>query len=262
MGLGGLAASRADALSALSWLVDAGIDVLVDDAPRNWLAPPAPRAPLPDAVASAVASAPAPVVQRVAAPAAPSIDGEATERLIALADTPAALFDAAKTLRPRPIFADGDPASGVMIIGQDAAPDDDRTGRPFSGPSGALLDRMLAAIGRDRSSVYLTNLFLWRAAGGRPPSDEETRLSTLILRRHIELVRPRALLVMGDKPSKALFDTDTAITRLRGRWIDLAVGEAVVSALPTFNPAYLLRMPAHKALSWADLRAFKSRIDA
>lgn len=256
MGLGGLAASRADALSALSWLVEAGVDVLVDDAPRNWLA--APHA-TPDAPAIEPAAEPAP--RRVAAPA-PSIDTGATERLIALADTTAALFDAAKALRPRPIFADGDPASGVMIIGQDAAPDDAATGRPFSGPSGALLDRMLAAIGRDRSSVYLTNLYLWRSAGGGAASDEETRLSTLILRRHIELVRPRALLVMGDKPSKALFETDTAITKLRGRWIDITIGEAVVPALPTFNPAYLLRMPAHKALSWADLRAFKSRIDA
>lgn len=258
MGIGGLAASRADALSALSWLVDAGIDVLVDDAPRNWLAAPAPAGVEPPAQ-------PAPATRR-ASPApsfdAPPIETSATERLIALAETTAALLDAAKALRPRPIFADGDPASGVMIIGQEAAPDDAATGRPFSGPSGALLDRMLAAIGRDRSSVYLTNLYLWRAAGGGAPTDAETRLSTLILRRHIELVRPRALLVMGDRPSKALLDTDTAITKLRGRWIDLAIGDAIVPALPTFNPAYLLRMPAHKALSWADLRAFKSRIDA
>jgi DNA polymerase len=257
MGIGGLVASRADALSALSWLVDAGIDVLVDDAPRNWLAAPAPPAIEP-------APPPAPAARRAAPPATVTapIDPGATERLIALADTTASLFDAAAALRPRPIFADGDPASGIMIIGQDAAPDDAATGRPFSGPSGALLDRMLAAIGRDRSSVYLTNLYLWRSAGGGAATDEETRLSTLILRRHIELVRPRALLVMGDKPSKALLDTDIAITKLRGRWIDLAIGEAVVPALPTFNPAYLLRMPAHKALSWADLRAFKSRIDA
>lgn len=255
MGIGGLVASRADALSALSWLVDAGIDVLVDDAPRNWLAAPAP--PI---VEPAAAPPPAPAARHAAPPAVP-IDTSATERLIALADTTAALAGAAAALRPRPIFADGDPASGVMIVGQDAAPDDAATGRPFSGPSGALLDRMLAAIGRDRSSVYLTNLHLWRSAGGAA-SDEETRLSTLILRRHIELVRPRALLVMGDKPSKALFDTDTAITKLRGRWIDISIGDTIVPALPTFNPAYLLRMPAHKALSWADLRAFKSRIDA
>lgn len=252
MGLGGLAASRADALSALAWWVDAGLDALVGDAPCNWLAAPAPP----------IIDPPAPVAKRAAPAPTPSVDSEGIERLIALADSPAALFEAAKSLRPKPIFADGDPASGVMIIGQDAAPDDDRTGRPFSGPSGALLDRMLAAIGRDRSTVYLTNLYLWRSVGGRVPSSEETRLSALILRRHIELVRPRALLLMGGEPAKALLATDTPITRLRGSWIDVTLGDKSIPALPTFNPAYLLRMPAHKALAWADLRAFKSRIDA
>lgn len=251
MGLGELYASRSDALAALGWLIDAGVDTLVDDVPRDWLAAPAePERAL------------APAAPRITKPAATPIAPSGTEARIAVADSPAALFEVAKALRAKPIFADGEAGSGVMIIGQDAAPDDDRTGRPFSGPSGALLDRMLAAIGRDRSSVYLTNLYLWRAAGGRPPSAEETRLSTLILRRHIELVRPRALLVMGDKPAKALFDTDTAITRLRGSWIELTFGELTVPALPTFNPAYLLRMPAHKALAWRDLLSFKARVDA
>ncbi len=258
MGLGGLAASRADALSALAWLVDAGVDTLVGDAPHAWLAAPAP--PIMDApVAEKRAERPAPRPER---PAAPSADSAEIERRVLAADSLDALKEAAASLRAKPIFADGDPASGVMIIGQDAAPDDDRTGRPFSGPSGALLDRMLAAIGRDRSSVYLTNLYLWRSVGGAAVSADETRLSTLILRRHIELAAPRALLVMGDKPSKALFDTDVAISKLRGRWADLTVAGKNLPALPTFNPAYLLRLPAHKALAWVDLRAFKSRIDA
>lgn len=252
MGLGELQASRSDALAALGWLVEAGVDVLVDDVPRRWLEEPVADDPVPE---------PAPARQPVKA-AAPAGEPSAVERQIAEAGSTAALFDAAKSLRPKPIFADGEPSSGIMIIGQDAAPDDDKTGRPFSGPSGALLDRMLAAIGRDRSSVYLTNLYLWRSIGGRPVTEEETHLSTLILRRHIELVRPRALLVMGDKPSKALFDTDTGITKLRGRWIDLEFGDQKVPTLPTFNPAYLLRVPAHKALAWSDLLSFKQRIDA
>jgi DNA polymerase len=256
MGLGGLAASRVDALSALSWLVEAGVDTLVGDAPCQWLAAPAP--PIADAPVEKRAERPAIRPER---PAAPSADSAEVERRVAAADSLDALKAAAATLRAKPIFADGDPASGVMIIGQDAAPDDDRTGRPFSGPSGALLDRMLAAIGRDRSSVYLTNLCLWRLVGGAM-SAEETRLSTLILRRHVELARPRALLVMGDLPSKALFETDVAISKLRGRWVDLTLAGTTLPALPTFNPAYLLRQPAMKALAWADLRAFKSRIDA
>ena len=254
MGLGELYASRSDALAALSWLVEAGVDTLVDETPRDWLAEAA-------AIEATVAPAVPPAERARPAPA-PRTDTSEIERRIAESDSPAALYEAATSLRARPIFADGEPASGMMIVGQDAAPDDDRTGKPFSGPSGALLDRMLTAIGRDRSSVYLTNLYLWRQAGGRPATDEETRLSTLILRRHIELIRPRALLVMGDKPSKALFDTDASITKLRGRWIDLEFGDVKVPALPTFNPAYLLRAPPHKALAWADLLAFKARINA
>jgi DNA polymerase len=259
MGLGELQASRGDALSALSWLVEAGVDTLVEDRPRNWLSDPAEA----EAAEPAAEAAPAPRPTRNPA-SAPAPAGGATdiERLIASADSLAALYDAATTMRAKPIFADGEPNSGVMIVGQDAAPDDDKTGRPFSGPSGALLDRMLAAIGRDRTKVYLTNLYLWRSTGGRPVSEEETRLSTLILRRHIELVRPRALLVMGDKPSKALFETETGITKLRGRWIDLEFGGLKVPALPTFNPAYLLRVPPHKALAWSDLLSFRQRIDA
>ena len=249
MGLGELHASRADALATLGWLLEAGVDTLVEDMPRDWLAAPMPE-PTP---------APAPKAKR---PAAAAADTAEIEARIAGADSLAALLDAARTVRAKPIFADGDPASGVMLVGQDAASDDDRTGRPFSGPSGALLDRMLKAIGRDRSSVYLTNLYLWRASGTPPLSNEEARLSTLILHRHVELVRPRALLIVGDKPSKALLETDTPITKLRGTWVDLRFGELTVPALPTFNPAYLLRMPAHKALAWRDLLSLKSRIDA
>ncbi|MFC3713580.1 uracil-DNA glycosylase [Sphingoaurantiacus capsulatus] len=256
MGLGGLAASRADALSALSWLVEAGVDTLVGDAPYPWLAAPAP--PVIDAPAEKRAERPASRTER---PAPPSADSAEVERRVLAADSLDALKQAAATLRAKPIFADGDPASGVMIIGQDAAPDDDRTGRPFSGPSGALLDRMLAAIGRDRSSVYLTNLYLWRSVGGSL-SPEETRLCTLILRRHIEMARPRALLLMGEKPTKALVETDVAITKLRGTWTDLTIAGKALPTLITVNPAYLLRQPAAKALAWADLRAFKSRIDA
>lgn len=251
MGLGELQTSRGDALSALRWWLEAGVDTLVDDGRRDWLAPVAEPAPEP-------AAPPA----KVAAQAEPAAEASDLERHIMAADSLAALYDAATALRHKPIFADGEPASGVMIVGQDAAPDDDKTGRPFSGPSGALLDKMLAAIGRDRTKVYLTNLYLWRSIGGRPATEEDTRLATLILRRHIALVRPRALLVMGDKPSKALFDTETGITKLRGRWIDLEFDGRTVPALPTFNPAYLLRVPPHKALAWRDLLTFKRRIDA
>lgn len=238
--------NRRDALSALAWLVEAGVDVAVEDRPRDWLAPREQPAQAVETPAGITATLP-----QDAAP--PGIDD---------ATSLAALRAAVEALRPKPIFADGDPASGVMIVGEGPSPDDDRTGAPFSGPSGRLLDRMLAAIGRDRSSCYLSNLILWRAPGGRPASDEDIALGRAVLRRHIELAAPRVLLVMGGMPAQALFDTDVGITRLRGRWLDLEVGAVTVPALPTFNPAYLLRVPKQKALAWVDLLAFKTRIES
>lgn len=260
-----------DALSALAWLVEAGIDALVEDRPRSWLvdesATPTPAVPTIDERTTAE---PAPqFVSQIARTQATSDAAGRAATAAAAAQDLAALRAAVETFdgstqrgpRTKTIFADGDPASGVMIVGEGPAADDDRTGKPFSGPSGALLDRMLAAIGRDRSGCYLTNLLLWRGPGGRPASDEEVALCTPFLRRHIELARPRVLLIMGGMPAKALLETDTGITKLRGRWLDLTVGDLTVPALPTFNPAYLLRVAAHKGLAWTDLLAFKARID-
>ena len=148
-----------------------------------------------------------------------------------------------------------------MIVGECPAPDDRATGRPFSGPSGALLDKMLKSIGRDRSTAYLANLLLWRVANAKAASAEECAIGLATLRRHIALARPRAVLVMSDAAGKALFGMKEGITKYRGTWRDLELGDLTVPVLPTFNPAYLLRMPAHKALAWRDLLAFKARID-
>ena len=257
--------TRSAALATLSWWRDAGVDTLVDDDPRNWLAPPPAAKPPPDVTdrqASAPATAPPkpPRSSPAAAARTAEIDLSGLTSTLATCETLEALKEAAAALRPRPIFADGDPASGVMIIGETAAPDDDRTGRPFSGPAGALLDRMLAAIGRDRSSTYISNLMLWRSYGKAAPAD--IAMGQAILLRHIELARPRALLLMGGEAAKALLATDTGITRLRGNWVDILAGSHPVPALPTFNPAYLLRRPADKRMAWADLLALKAKIDA
>lgn len=235
--------SRQDALAALAWMFDAGIDTIVESEPRNWLAPP-PEAP--------------------AAPKSEPRSASQDESCgtIARAANLDELRAAIEAVRPKPTLSDGDPTSGVMIVGEGPSADDLATGRPFSGSSGALLDRMLKAIGRDRSGCYLANLVLWRNPAGRPASREEVEIGRVALRRHIELVRPRALLIMGGMPAKALFETDEGITKLRGRWQDLALDGLTVPALPTFNPAYLLRVPQHKGLAWADLLAFKVRIDA
>lgn len=254
MGSEGQGLSREMAASALAWWVDAGVDTLVEAEARDWLAPPVrvERAEEPPAFTLAA--------QRREADKAPAAPAVAVPDLSAVS-TLAELRAAAEAIRTKPIFADGDPASGVMIVGQDAAPDDDATGRPFSGPSGALLDRMLKAIGRDRTSVYLTNLHLWRSVSRSMPTVDPA-IGAAILRRHVELVRPKAVLLMGQAPVEGLLGRGEPITKRRGRWTDLDLAGGPYPALPTLNPAYLLRRPADKAFAWMDLLLFQSRIDS
>ncbi len=263
--------TRGAALAALSWWADAGVDVLVDDAPRDWLAAAidAERVPSPTGRGQGWASEQIPQPKTKPSlerpPLAPpqrggDVDLSALNDTLARTDTLDALRLAVEAIRPRAIFSDGDPASGVMIVGETAAPDDDRTGKPFSGPAGELLDKMLAAIGRDRTSTYISNLLLWRSFGKAAPAD--LAIGQAILRRHIELAKPRALLVMSGEAAKALLGTSAGITQLRGQWVHLPVGTDSIPVLPTFNPAYLLRRPADKRLAWADLLMFKAKIDA
>ena len=167
-----------------------------------------------------------------------------------------------KTCR-QTVFADGNPESGVMLVGEAPGADEDRVGLPFVGASGRLLDRMLASIGLDRSSCYITNLVPWRPPGNRKPEQTEIELCLPFLIRHIELVSPRFLLLLGGAPTSALLGRHDAISRLRGHWHDcvLPPGDKIIPALPTFHPAYLLRTPAHKRLAWADFLALRKRLD-
>nr|WP_078056244.1 uracil-DNA glycosylase [Pacificimonas flava] len=158
------------------------------------------------------------------------------------------------------VFADGNPESGVMIVGEAPGGEEERQGRPFAGPAGQLLDKMLAAIELDRSRVYITNLSLWRPAANRVPNAAEAAELLPFLHRHIALVRPRLMLLVGGTSAKALMKTPSGIMRLRGRWHDIEVEGHSYPALPTFHPAYLLREPAQKRLAWQDLLAFRSRL--
>ncbi|MCH8685618.1 uracil-DNA glycosylase [Pedomonas mirosovicensis] len=167
-----------------------------------------------------------------------------------------------KATANRTVIFDGNPDSGVMIIGEAPGAEEDRQGKPFVGAAGRLLDQMLAAIGLDRDHAYITNVFFWRPPGNRTPTPQEIALCQPFVRRHVELVRPKAILAMGGTSAKSLFDTDTGITRLRGQWKDVAYGTVTVPTLASFHPAYLLRQPAQKRLSWEDLLAFKARVES
>lgn len=167
-----------------------------------------------------------------------------------------------KLTASRTVFADGNPASDLMIVGEAPGRDEDREGKPFVGASGQLLDRMLASIGLDRSLFYITNLLPWRPPGNRAPTDAEVAVCLPFLVRHIELVQPKVILLVGGLAAKNLFARTEGITRLRGHWRSWSSPglSLPVSALATFHPAYLLRNPAHKRLAWRDLLEIKLKL--
>lgn len=227
--------SAAAAASVLQWWQDAGVDVMIDEEPRDWLRPKA-KAP----------AAPAPVVE--AAPPAEVLPGQLDLFQAYLRENGALPF--ASPSAPR-VCPSGDPASGLMMITDMPAAEDCSAGTLLSGEAGRLFDRMLAAIGRDRGSIYLASLACFRSPDGRFTDPAATRCATLA-RHHIGLVAPRAALLMGDAASKALIGLPTM--KARGRWHEIATHAGPVKAVATFPPDYLLKLPSAKAMAWADLQ--------
>jgi len=160
------------------------------------------------------------------------------------------------------VFADGNSQAKVMFVGEAPGRDEDIEGLPFVGRSGKLLDRMLAAIGLDRTSVYIANIVPWRPPGNRTPTPQETQICLPFIQRQIELVDPNLLVTLGNPSTQTLLGTREGIMRTRGRWFDYDTGTRVIRALPTFHPAYLLRSPSYKRLSWQDLRVIAKALTA
>ncbi|HML09234.1 MAG TPA: uracil-DNA glycosylase [Stellaceae bacterium] len=173
-------------------------------------------------------------------------------------------FDACplKRTATNTVFADGNPAAPVMIIGEAPGADEDRMGKPFVGRAGQLLDRMLAAIGLDRTGVQITNVIYWRPPGNRKPTAPEIASCLPFVFRHIVLSRPKVLVLAGGTAASTLLDTADGITRLRGRWFDLAVPglDGPLPTLPMFHPAFLLRSPERKREAWRDLLALQAKL--
>lgn len=154
------------------------------------------------------------------------------------------------------VIADGNPDADIMVIGEGPDRDDDAQGRPFVGPAGQLLDKMLASIGLSRAeNVYITNVNFWRPPGNRNPSDEELALCRPFVDKHISLIKPKLIIAAGAVPTKALLNTSDSIMRLRGKKFDFTLPEASdsIPLYPILHPAYLLKRPAEKARAWADL---------
>lgn len=230
--------SPAAAASALQWWSDAGVDVMIDEAPHDWLRPKAKAAP-----------------RIETAPAAPSAPTEALPDQLDLFQAWLKESDSlsfASPSAPR-VCPSGDPASGLMMITDMPAVEDCSAGTLLSGETGRLFDRMLAAIRRDRNSIYLASLACFRSPDGRFNSDAATRCSTLA-RHHIGLVAPKAVLLLGDAASKALLGLPTM--KARGRWHEISTHAGQIPAVASFPPSYLLDQPSAKAAAWADLQLF------
>ena len=202
----------------------------------------APGAAMPAAPEAAIASA------REAARTAPTL--EALRALLAE-------FDGCglKATATRLVFADGNPQARVMFVGEAPGRDEDLSGLPFVGRSGKLLDLMLRAIGLDRTTAYIANVIPWRPPGNRDPSPQETQICLPFIKRQIELVDPDVLVCLGKPSSQAILELKDGIMRTRGRWRDYHTGTRTIRAMATFHPAYLLRQPIYKRMTWLDLRA-------
>jgi len=160
-----------------------------------------------------------------------------------------------KATATRLCLCDGNPAARVMLVGEAPGVEEDRQGKPFVGPSGKLLDRMLAAIGLDRSRVFITNTVFWRPPGNRAPTALELATCLPFLERQIELLAPAVLVFVGGIAAKALLGVNEGVTRLRGRRFlyEPGSGRPAIPAFVIFHPAYLLRQPMQKRLAWRDL---------
>ncbi|WP_428685299.1 uracil-DNA glycosylase [Reyranella sp.] len=276
-----------DAAALLRWYVDHGIDETIGEEAidRFALPPPAAVAAAPAATAGPAASTPvassptAPTPIR--APAAPAVvrapvplespqlaedAREVSRRATTIAELEEAVraFEgcALKRTAKNTVFADGVAGAPVMIVGEAPGADEDRLGKPFVGVSGQLMDRMFAAIGMSRErDVYITNILFWRPPGNRTPTLSEQAICLAFTRRHIELAKPKIVVLAGGTAVKAVLNTAEGITRLRGKWTTLTLDDgSEVPALPTFHPAYLLRTPASKRQSWADLLSLDKRL--
>ena len=270
----------------LDWHIAMGIDETISEHPVDSFVQPklavvleketlhdlAPAPPL----TSLTARAPATSRPVIVSPAAPPPSGEASVRaatkLAAAANTfddlQTALSDfdgcALKKTATSMVFADGNPAGRVLLIGEAPGAEEDRQGKPFVGPSGRLLDKMLWSIGLDRGQVLISNTVFWRPPGNRTPTTTEVATCLPFVQRMVELMMPEVIVPLGGPAAKSLLEQTTGIGKLRGRWFTYTTANLSVpiAVTPLFHPAYLLRTPAQKRPTWRDLLLIRQRLDS
>src|SRR5580692_11771481 len=260
----------------LTFYLEAGVDCALTEEPVNRLsdpdivpgpreipaphqAPPPATVGTPPAAIPAARGEPTPLPEaaiqsaREAARTAPSL--EALRALLEKFDGCALKFTATRL-----VFADGNPQARVMFVGEAPGRDEDIEGLPFVGRSGKLLDRMIAAIGLDRSSAYIANIVPWRPPGNRTPTPQESAICLPFTLRQIELADPDILICLGNPSTQTLLNSKDGILKTRGRWFSFHTGTREIRAMATLHPAYLLRQPLQKRLAWRDFLAIKKAL--
>jgi DNA polymerase len=294
------------ALSALAWLVEAGADEAIGEAPVNRLvAKPAQTNPPLEGGSKfaqrsganfAEGSKPQPSRDYPSPKTTPSFStlpqGEGTKRgsitptsvlnplasdndhigrameiaaaCQSLAELKAALesFEGCtlKKSAINTVFADGNPDARLLFIGEAPGFEEDKSGLPFVGRAGKLLDKMLAAIGLDRTTAYIINVLPWRPPENRNPEATEVAKCIPFMRRHIELHAPDLIVLLGAVAARHVLGRTDGIMQMRGKWLEYHVPGRMIPVMPTLHPAYLLRQPAHKKLAWRDLLQVDDRI--
>jgi DNA polymerase len=265
-------------IAILDWYLTMGVDEVVEETPQNRLQL-AETKPIGEAVPQAKKTAVAPPIPdfspniaKAPLPAAQTAPAEAlakTEALAKAADSIEALKEAVLSFEKlsicrsatQPVFAQGVETPDVMVIGEAPGAQEDRQGIPFCGPSGQLLDKMLAAIRLSRQeNTYITNSVFWRPPGNRTPTPEEIAICRPFVMRHIELIKPKLIFLLGGVAVRSVLNEASSISKLRGKTQSLNIEGADIPLQISYHPSYLLRQPSQKKLAWQDLLAIKAQL--
>ena len=157
------------------------------------------------------------------------------------------------------VFSDGNPKSKIMLIGEAPGANEDQEGLPFVGRAGVLLDKMLASINLDRTKVYISNIINYRPPENRRPTDEEIKRYLPFIKKHIEIINPKILILLGSTAMNALIGDEKVISKVRGKWMEKQFGSCNTFLIVTFHPAFLMRQPAQKKMAWVDLKMIREK---
>ncbi len=257
--------STRDLRALLEWYAAVGVDIAIGEEPVDRTQRPPPvSAP----ISEAIAEAPQPPFAAMSA----ATVGESERSARAAAEAAETMDELRQALSrfegcnlrhtaTNLVFADGNPAARVMLVGEAPGRDEDIQGVPFVGRSGHLLDRMLAAIGLSRESAYIANVVPWRPPGNRTPTPQETAACRPFIERQIALCDPDFLICLGNASARELLNTTEGILRSRGRWRQYDGGKRTIRAMAMLHPAYLLRQPLHKRFAWRDMLALAEALE-